>query len=338
MIRVAAYTGGVNVPSARFRVRQLISHLRPLGVDVYEYPAAFGSYPPATRALRPVWGLAALAERTMAVRSGRYADVTLLQREMLSTLRSVETLTRRPRVFDVDDAIWLHSPSRMAALARSVDVIVCGNSYIAEWASALTPRTTIIPTSVDTDLYTPAEGETQTPIIGWCGTSSGHPYLIEIEDALCEVLSAVPEARVRVVSDRRPAFSRLPADRVEFVRWTTDNEASVLQDLTVGIMPLPDTAWTRGKCSFKMLTYMACGVAVVASDVGMNTDVFRRGRCGVPVRSAREWSEALVDLLRNDTERRAMGVEGRRIVEAEFSTRQTSAALARVIKDVAGRV
>ena len=337
MIRVAAYTGGASVPSARFRVRQLIPDLREHGVEVFEYPAAFGSYPPINRVLRPAWGVAALVERTVAVRSGRYADVTLLQREMLSTLRTVEFLTRRPRILDMDDAIWLHSPSRMAALARDVDMVVGGNSYLAEWASQVNPHTAIVPTGVDVDVYTPAESNTSGPLIGWCGTSSGHPYLLSIEEALASALAAVPEARVRVVSDRRPMFTRLPADRIEFVAWSPENEVPLLQDLSIGIMPLADTAWARGKCSFKMLTYMACGVAVVASDVGMNADVFRRGACGVPVRSTQEWSDALVHLLRHDAERRAMGREGRRIVEVDFSTRETSAALARVIKDVAGR-
>ena len=337
MIRVAAYTGGVSVPSARFRVRQLIPDLHALGIAVFEYPAAFGSYPPTTRALRPAWGAAALVERTVAVRSGRYADVTLLQREMLSTLHTVERFTRRPRILDMDDAIWLHAPARMAALASGADVVVCGNSYLADWASSVNPRTTIIPTGVDTDVYVPADGQAQAPVIGWCGTSSGFPFLVEIEDALARALDAVPGARVLIVSDRPPPFVRVPGDRVDYVRWSPENEVRMLQDMTVGLMPLPDTAWTRGKCSFKMLTYMACGVAVVASDVGMNSDIFRRGACGLPVRTPADWTDALVHLLQHDTERRAMGTEGRRIVESDFSTHATSAALAQVIKDVAGR-
>lgn len=336
MIRVAAYTGGTSVPSARFRVRQLIPHLRAQGVDVFEYPAAFGSYPPASHALRPVWGVAALVERAVAARSGRYADVTLLQREMLSTLRTVEFLTRRPRILDMDDAIWSHSPTRIAALARSVDVVVCGNRYLAEWASQVNPRTTIIPTGVDVDVYTPAAVASSAPIVGWCGTSGGYPYLTAIEPALARAVAAVPGARVRIISDRPPSLSQLPADRVDFVRWSPENEVRVLQDLAIGIMPLPDTPWTRGKCSFKMLTYMACGVATVASDVGMNSDVFSRGACGVPVRTDEEWTDALIDLLRDEPKRRAMGIEGRRIVDAEFSTRATSAALAQVVRDVAG--
>ena len=100
-------------------------------------------------------------------------------------------------------------------------------------------------------------------------------------------------------------------------------------------MPLPDTAWSRGKCSFKMLTYMACGIAVVASNVGMNADVFAHGACGVPATTTDEWTTALVTLLRSERDRQAMGREGRRIVEAHYSTPHAAAALAAIFRSVA---
>src|SRR5581483_3252034 len=121
MLRVTAYTGGHSVPSARFRVRQYISPLRQYGVDIHERPARFGSYPPHRRALRPIWGALALGERLAAAAVSHHSDVTLLQREMISTLARVERFTKAPRVLDVDDAIWLlrggHSACTLARLS-----------------------------------------------------------------------------------------------------------------------------------------------------------------------------------------------------------------------------
>src|SRR3982750_2672724 len=101
MLRVTAFTGGTMVPSARFRVRQYVPELRRLGVELRESPARFGSYPPATRALRPGWGLLSLAERFGSALRSRDAEVTFLQREMLSTFATVERFTRGPRGRDV---------------------------------------------------------------------------------------------------------------------------------------------------------------------------------------------------------------------------------------------
>src|SRR5580704_16385139 len=107
MLRVAAFTGGENVPSARFRVRQYVPALSRLGVELREFRAGFGSYPPASKLLRPLWGAAAVSERMFRASASFLCDVTLLQREMISTFLTAEPLTRRPRVLDVDDAIWM---------------------------------------------------------------------------------------------------------------------------------------------------------------------------------------------------------------------------------------
>lgn len=339
MIRVAAFTGGANVPSARYRVRQLIDPLMQHGIAIREYPARFGSYPPHGKTMRLPWAAATLAERTAAALHGRSFQVTLLQREMVSTLCSAERLTRAPRVLDVDDAIWLNSPAAIERLCRMCDVVVCGNRYIQDQIRQWNPNTALIPTAVDVERYRPSiaavPDQHRGATIGWSGTSSGHPYLSAIEQALRRVLVANPSVRLRIISDRRPALPTLPETQVEFVPWSPATEVSTLQDLTVGIMPLIDSPWARGKCSFKMLTYMACGIPVVASPVGMNADVFAMGRCGRPASTQEEWVESLNCLVGSPDGCRSMGDAGRRIVEAEFSTERAAASLAAVIRGVA---
>ena len=135
-MKVAAFTGGVKVPSARFRVRQYIPALQSYGVILDEIGMRGGAYPPAAQWQRPIWGAARLAALGVAaVRSYAY-DATLLQREMISSFTTVERLTHSPRIFDVDDAIHLHRGGGFARrLAQMSERVIAGNSFLAEWYS-----------------------------------------------------------------------------------------------------------------------------------------------------------------------------------------------------------
>src|SRR5688572_19387775 len=159
MLRVAAYTGGRSVPSARFRVRQYIDALRGEGVELREYCALLDSYPPRQRSLRPLWAAAALGERMVAAARSWRADLTLLQRTMLSSFLTAEPLTRRPRVLDVDDAIWLHrggfGGSSARRLARMCDLVICGNAFVAEHFEQWNPNVRLLATGVDTARFRP---------------------------------------------------------------------------------------------------------------------------------------------------------------------------------------
>lgn len=334
MLDVAAFTGGRSVPSARFRVRQYGPALAGLGVHLREFVAPVGKYPPARRWLRPAWGAAALATNVPRVARSWRSDVTLLQRELLSTLVTLEPFTRSPRILDVDDAIFLHRGGQTARrLAELCDAVVCGNTFLAQWFGEWNRAVHIVPTAVDTDAYiplarSPSDGEV---ILGWIGTSGNLRYLRGIEGALAAVMGAFPRARLRVVSDARPFLPGLPADRVDFVRWTQGGEISDIQRMDVGIMPLEDSLWTRGKCSFKMLQYMACGLPVVVSPVGMNAEVLALGHCGLGPASEAAWIEALAYLIGSGSERAALGAEGRRIAESTFSIHVVAPRLARCL-------
>lgn len=328
MLKVAAFTGGRDVPSARFRVRQYIDCLTTQNVWLDEFAAPLGQYPPVLKAYRPAWVMGALLSRVPAIVRSYSYDLVLLQREMLSTLYTLEGLTKKPRVLDVDDAIWLHRRGAFAGkLARHCRAVICGNEFLASYFRRWNSTIFTIPTGVDTDRYVPGDNQSQ-PIIGWSGTRSGFRYLLRIEPALRDVLQAVPSARLRIVSDIMPQLQGVPAERVDFIPWSRETEIASLQDLAVGIMPLEDSDWERGKCSFKMLTYMACGVPVVVSPVGMNREVLAMGNFGVGATTREEWTEALIWLLRSDLERRAMGAQGRAVVLKQYSVRVVAPVLA----------
>lgn len=341
ILKVAALTGGRDVPSARFRVRQLIPALRESGVHVHEFIPRVSKYPPTAKWLRPLWGGAVLAARIPAVLATHCYDVVFLQRELISTFLTLEPFTRHPRVLDVDDAIYLHRGGRFAErLASQCDLVICGNDYLKDIFSQWNKNVKVIPTAVDTKRYFPkkAMDATNRDIVGWTGTSSNFKYLYEIEPALAAVFKACPNIILRVIADVKPAFRKIQERRIDFIRWSPENEIKGIQGMSIGIMPLSDSAWTRGKCSFKMLQYMACGVPVVVSPVGMNAQVLSLGAVGLGASNQNEWIAALVGLLRDKKERVNMGINGRSIVEERFSIQVVAPCLGACLRDlVAGK-
>lgn len=342
MLSVIAYTGG-NSPSGIFRVAQYQGPLSGLGIDFHECRSTAGVYPPERKWLRPGWALWNLVDRVPdTLRSFAY-DLVFFQREMLSTFVTWEPMTKHPRILDVDDAIWAHRRGDFARrLARLCDHVICGNQFLAEKFSHWNSRVSILPTPVDTAVFCPAgrsnhSHDSYRPIIGWMGLPSGFGYLYTIEKALATVLKTHPEAILRIVSSRRPQFRFVPADQVQHVQWSQDNEARTMQDMTVGIMPLDDTLFARGKCSFKMLLYMASGLPVVVSPVGMNAEILEHDAVGFGPRSENEWVDNLNYLLANRDLCEQMGQRGRDVVVKHYSVQALTPVLARTIQEVAGK-
>jgi glycosyltransferase involved in cell wall biosynthesis len=336
-IVVAALTGGVDDASSRFRVRQYVLALRSHGIILKDHIARFGHYPPVDHSRRISWGVARLAEATRQAWVSRWADVTLIQKEMLSTLMTAEPLTRHPRVLDVDDAIWVRSKFCSAdAIARLCDTVICGNDFLAEHFCSLAPRIEVIPTAVDTERWVPStQTETTELRIGWTGTSGNLSYLNSIMPALRETLNAVPGARFVVMSDRPPQFDGFPEDRVAYQQWSPETEVQFVQSLTVGLMPLEDGEVERGKCAYKMLLYLACGIPAVVSPVGANVQVLNSGNdhpVGIGASTARQWTDALVAVLTDRTTGSELGHGGRELVERVYSVRALAPRLARVLR------
>lgn len=337
---VAALTGGVNDPSSRFRVRQFIPVLRSYGVVVEDHGARFGRYPPAVHSRRISWGVARLLEATRQSLASRASDVTLIQREMLSTLMTAEPLTKRPRVLDVDDAIWMASRfGSIDAIAKRCDAVICGNTFLAEHFGAFAPHVKIIPTAVDTDRWAPIAHLTAPPLrIGWTGTSGNLRYLNSIIPSIRAALQAVPQAKFVVMSDKPPQFEGLPQDQVEYQPWSPATEVRFVQTLTIGLMPLTDGEWERGKCAYKMLLYLACGVPAVVSPVGANLDVLNKGRehpVGIAASKADQWCEDILAVLTDTTLRNELGRNGRGLVERVYSVHAIAPQLAEILRQCA---
>jgi glycosyltransferase involved in cell wall biosynthesis len=338
-MRVAAYTGGVAVPSARARVRQYIDPLGRLGITVREYPLPWGNILPRQRGLRPLWMAVTATSRTAALACSWKADVTWISRQLLPAFAPLQALAKRPMILDVDDAVWLNTGGHRAQdLARASDVVVCGNSFLADQFSRWNRHVIIIPTAVNTSWYRPPyhRENTSALVLGWTGTSGNFPFLYSIEGALLRVLQHCSRAKLLVVADRPPQFKRLQASRVQFERWTPRTELAAFAHMSIGLMPLADTVWCNGKCSYKMLCYMSAGLPVVVTAAGMKREVLAMGDVGLSAGCEQQWVDALTALLSDADLRQRMGAAGRVVVEERFSLQRLAQQYAAVFRSLGG--
>ena len=330
MIRITALTANRPDPPSRFRIRQYIAPLADLGIEVKEH------YLPWTRYRRqPLASLATLC-RVPGVLASRKTDITWLRRELIPERFTLERFTGGKRLFDVDDAIWLTRASGFSEkIAARCDGVIAGNEWLAEHYRRVNPRVWIVPTSVDTDLWRPVVAAPKDEwIIGWTGTQSNLRFITAIEEPLAAFLQDHADARLRIVSDRRPAFRRIPPERWEFIRWSADNEVATTQTMDVGLMPLEDSDWTRGKCACKMLLYMAVGRPAVVSAVGVNQEILERGEAGLGVTATGDWYEALERLYQNRKLGARMGAAGREIAEEHYSVKRNVVKLAAIFQEI----
>jgi len=246
-------------------------------------------------------GLAKIFSRLTAIARGPLHDLVYIERELLLRWTpAFENLAMKmaPRsIFDFDDAIYLRHPEKIAAICSRATRVIVGNETLAAFARKHTDRVSIVPTAIDTDRYVPGQRDGKTVV--WTGSAENLKYLAAIRPRIRQPL--------RVVCNRKPDFD------CEFIPWSPATEVSALRDAAVGIMPLPDEEWTRGKCGFKLLQYMACGLPSVASPVGVNPDII--GDTGVV---GEHWEAAIEKALSMDGAAARARIQERYSVQAVF--------------------
>jgi glycosyltransferase involved in cell wall biosynthesis len=234
----------------------------------------------------------------------------------------------KPIIYDVDDAVMFQArtadrgpnPTRMRRFRRTVaraDLVLAGNPYLARYVVQCGGAVEVVPTGLDASRYTPKtdHGSGGPLRLVWIGSRSTLKRVEPFVDMLSELGRRVKNLQLRIIAD---AGLDVPGLEVENMPWTRADEARLLSECDIGIAPLPDTPYTRGKCAFKVLQYMAAGLPVVTSPVGANAEYVADGETGYHAIDTVGWIETVQRLASDVSLRRSMGLAGRRRVESEF--------------------
>ncbi len=250
-----------------------------------------------------------------------------------------------PMVFDFDDAVfvaykspsngylsYLKFPNKTGEICRLSSHIMAGNQYLTDYAKQFNDHVTIIPTTIDTEKYVMPEPRSapETLTIGWSGSFSTAQHLATLSDVL-QTLAQQEKFRLRVIG--APKFELAGVD-VEVVKWVSESEVEDLLAIDIGVMPLPDDQWSKGKCGLKALQYMALGIPTICSPVGVNSTIIEDGVNGFLADGKEEWIEKLKKLLHSAELRRKLGAAGRETVENGYSAKSQAPRVLEVFNSV----
>jgi glycosyltransferase involved in cell wall biosynthesis len=291
--------------------------------------------------------LGGCARRVSELLRARRYDAAFVYREaaLLGPPWIEALLARRaPIVFDFDDAIylpsnsganplarWLKAKGKAAAICRLASVTTVGNDHLAEFARQHCRSVTVVPTTIDTASYTVVPSGTKPwPVVGWSGSVTTAEYLLGLAPALRRLAETI-DFELRVIG----ADVSIEGVRVQCLPWRAASEVEDLRPLDVGLMPLTDDEWSRGKCALKALQYMALGIPPVVSPVGANMTVVQDGVNGYHASNDAEWVDRITRLLRDPELRRRLGTAARRTVEETYSARVQAPRMAAVLRAAA---
>lgn len=337
--------------SSRVRSYQYLPYLRDLGIAVESQPLLDDRYIDRLYRGRPQNAaaiLAGYARRLMHLATSSRFDLLWIEYELFPWLPAwFERLLSRlgvPYVVDYDDPIFHRydshrNPLVRGLLGRKIDrvmreatLVVVGSEYLGERArQAGARRVEHVPTVIDLSRYQVATAAAGGPYtIGWIGSPLTAHFLLLVREALAEVCKSL-SARVSLVGAGGLSLDAVPIDARA---WSEATEVADLQRFDVGIMPLSDGPWERGKCGYKLIQYMACGRPVVASPVGANSQIVEHGVNGLLANTSADWVAAL-RALRDPALRARMGAAGRAKVEQGYSVQVTAPRLAALLRSVA---
>jgi glycosyltransferase involved in cell wall biosynthesis len=310
-------------PASRYRVYQFLPALATAGVEYEVSPAIltdeYGGYFGGSALAKLLhWPRMFGRRRRDAARFGEF-DAVFIQKKFPRWARLGGRI-----IYDFDDAVFGAATERVL---RASTLVLAGNEFLAGYARTFAWRVEVMPTVVDAERFQPAaapgKDAAAAMVLGWIGSRTTMKYLEAVAPAL-------KEYRLRVVSSRPPGFA------CDFEPWSLEREVQQIQSFDVGLAPLADTEWERGKCGLKVLQYMACAVPVVASPVGVQREFVERSGGGLLAATPGEWREKVQWLSQRPEQRRAMGRKGRAFVEANYSVRVWAPRWIEVLRAAAG--
>ena len=315
-------------PSCRYRVLQYIPYLKGHGVDV------------SVRLFR-----GNLLDRYRFYESLRQYDLLLIQRKLVHPV-DFWYIRRKARkiIYDFDDALMYRSAksknpysmsrrAKFAYLVKRADLVIAGNAFLKSEALRHNDHVVTIPTPLDLSRYRLKEGVPNKDVvtIGWLGSRSSLRYLRSLLPTLESIFRKHPEVRLKIVCSEFLDSRNLPIVKKQ---WSWEDEEEDLRSFDIGVMPLSNDLWSKGKCGLKILQYYSVGVPVVCTPVGINQDIVTHGVNGFWALNEGQWEEGLVTLIQNQALRREMGLRGRETVEKTYSLEANAPRLFEVLKEV----
>ena len=347
-------------PSSRYRSYQFLPGLREMGHVIQVEPLLGDGYVEALyqgKKPRPGRVAAAYLHRMGRLLKADRFDLVWVEKECFPWLPAwPEAFLAKagvPYVVDYDDAIFHRYDqhrsllvrkalgSKIDRVMRGARLVVAGNSYLASRAKAAgAPWVEVLPTVVDLDRYpapppkpAPPSGAPAPLRIGWIGSPATERYLRAIAPAL-KAFCKGGRGELSLIG-ASPGF-RLEGTPIEVIPWSSDSEVPEMRKFDIGIMPLTDDPWARGKCGFKLIQYMGCGLPVIASPVGVNADLVDPGANGFLASDQNDWLAALESLASDPELRARMGLAGRAKMERDFTVQGVLPRLDELIRKAVG--
>ncbi len=361
LCRVAFFTlYPETMPSSRLRVYQYLPHLEQHGIKADVYPAVpepcfSRCYYSSSKWKRLLYHTREVTENIKRIGKSKNYDLVLIQKGLLLT--NLQFLNRKlgqmstRLVFDLDDLVYERSPitfsnpllRRMQDLKQSEKisvqsrVIIAGNHYLKERALQYNRNVVVIPTPVDTERFKPQNKTSETRdkiVLGWIGTIDGLNY-VRLLAPVFQQLSRLYSIELKLITRLPEVPFEIPGVKVSMVPWSYQTEIQEMAEFDIGLMPMPKDRWTLGKCSLKLLQYMAMEIPSVATRWGSNKEVVEEGVDGLLADEPEEWFEKISLLIQDAALRKKTGAAARQKILSHYSLRKTAPLFAQTLKQAA---
>jgi glycosyltransferase involved in cell wall biosynthesis len=344
-MRIIFFTiGDFNTASSRFRGYFVANELEKQGYIVKVNPSIVPTYP----LIKPwysklILNLANFLKKFTELLQTRKDDIIYVQKSIFAYSPAIhewfaKKILKRKLIFDFDDAIFLLKPKRTCAIVKMADAVIVGSHHLKEYAVKYNKNVFQIPTCIDTSVHKPApRKENPNIVIGWIGSFSTLPYLSLLVKPF-KALGQKCDAEFRIIGANEyeegvPNFKNVS---VKLIDWNLSTEWQELAKFDIGVMPLFDTDWERGKCAFKALQYMTMGIPAICSDVGEARYIIEDGINGFLCKTETEWLNKLSLLVGNKKLRTELGNNGRKTAEEKYDLETNTQKLITIIRGLNG--
>ncbi len=343
--------------SNRYRVEQYLPYLKEAGVDYFISP--FWSkngfmvlYKPGHFCRKIFFFIRGALYRIFDILQIYQYDAVFIHRESFpiggAFFETILCKLKKPFIFDFDDAIFLpassannsfidrfRTPDRVANIIRMSRHVIAGNQYLADFALKYNRNVSELPTPVETGICLPDNVRAcNEVVIGWIGSITTSKFLETIKKVIISLSKKFKNVKFKIVGGD---FCINDLQNIVYKQWRLKEEIEDLSSFDIGIMPMPDTEWTRGKCGFKAILYMSMGIPSVVSDVGMNREIIIDGQNGFLAKNEDDWFNKLSDLIRSRELRDKIGKSGKETIEQKYSVKVNAPKFVKILEKISNK-